>query len=272
MSIFARLNFGGGDYVQPLSNSAIKHINSLPPLMTDWQQKDVADNSTTGYFKNPLITVLNNIKSEANTINAIPNIASTNAISVMTAAVALSPATVQYIGHTNRLSGVDAPNINTITLPHYETAMGVGKIMMYITFQSDGVQNNAPLVGNFSSLYTGNTLNTYYTTIQDYSTLIEDNIYSWTETIDMGEGGSSSTTYYQCNLASSVISTMANTLTEMTTLMNTRRTADVSFFQTSQTIVDQYNTVKSFNNMGQTQTDVIKNLIGSDKLLERLDS
>ena len=54
--------------------------------------------------------------------------------------------------------------------------------------------------------------------------------------------------------------------------MNTRRTGDVTFYYNSKTIVDEYNTLKTFNNMGQTQTDMVTNLIGTEKLLTRLNS
>lgn len=270
MSIFARLNFdaaASGNSIQTLANNTIKHMESLPPLMTDWQQGDVANNATTGYYKNPVANASTNLTNTANSIISIPNIASTNAIIVMAAANSMLSSGNEYHAHTDRLSGVTPVNANTVSLPHLKTVLSTGKTLMYITFQSDGVQNNAPMVGGLTSLYKNDDLVTFYTTIQGYPALIANNIY--TSTVD--DGINPPVTTYQCNLSSTILNSMVANLSSVTTFMNTRRTADIAFFTTSQEIVSNYNDVKGFSSMGQTETELM-NLVGSDKLLERLNS
>lgn len=270
MSIFARLNFdatASGNSVQALANNTIKHMESLPPLMNDWQQGDVANNATTGYYKNPVANVTTNITNSANSIIAITGIQSSNANIVFVAANTLLAAGNEYRAHTDRLSGVSQIDANTISLPHFKTVMSTGKTMMYIVFQSDGVQNNAPIVGGLTSLYKNDELVTFYTKIQGYSTQISNSMS--TTTVD--DGVNPPVTTYQSNLSSTILNSMVANLSSITTFMNTRRTADVTFFTTSQEIVSNYNNVKGFSNMGQTETELM-NLVGSDKLLERLNS
>jgi len=268
MSIFARLNFdasASGNSVQALANNTIKHMESLPPLMTTWQQGDVANNATTGYYKNPVANVTTDITNSANSIIAITGIQSSNANIVFVAANTLLAAGNQFLAHTDRLSGVTQINANTISLPHFKTVMSTGKIMMYITYQSDGVQNNAPIVGGLTSLYKNDELLTFYTKIQGYSTQITNSMYSYSD------GGEIPVTVYQCNLSSTILNSMVANLASITTFMDTRRNADVAFFTASQEIVSNYNDVKVFNNMGQTETELM-NLVGSDKILQRLNS
>ena len=272
MSIFARLNFdaeASGNSVQALANNTIKHMQSLPPLMTDWQQGDVANNATSGYYKNPVANVTTNITNTANSIIAISNLGSTNANSVLVAANTLLYAGNEFRAHTDRLSGVTPVNANTITQPHLKTVISTGKILMYITFQSDGVQNNAPMVGGLSSLYKEDDLILYYNTVQGYPALLANSISS--STTGSGSELDPYVTTYSCNLSSTVLTSMASNLTSITTFMDTRRNADVAFFNTSQDIVADYNDVKGFSSMGQTETELM-NLVGSDKLLERLNS
>jgi hypothetical protein len=178
-SIFGRLNFAGGDYIEPLANTTIKHMDTMPPLLDDWQKQDLADNNVSGYLKNPVSSQIGLLSNDALAINVIPYIAQTNASIVLAAADTLRQTCVTFSAHVDRIAGVVDITTNTVTLPHYNTAVGIGKIMMYITNQSDGVENNAPIMGSFSSLYTADELTTYHTTIQGYSTTISNNMYSF---------------------------------------------------------------------------------------------
>ena len=113
-------------------------------------------------------------------------------------------------------------------------------------------------------MYTKNDLDAYASIIQGYATTIQNSI----TTIVVEEPPS---TTYTSNLTQQQVSTMVTNLGNIVTFMNSRRTSDVNFYYNSRTIVDEYNTMKTFNNMGQTETDMVTNLIGSDKLLQRLN-
>ena len=61
-------------------------------------------------------------------------------------------------------------------------------------------------------------------------------------------------------------------LTTVNSHLSGRQTNDYTFYTNLKTFVDNYNTVKKFSNMGETQNFLIQNYIGSDKLLTRLNA
>jgi hypothetical protein len=52
--------------------------------------------------------------------------------------------------------------------------------------------------------------------------------------------------------------------------MVTTSNVDINFFTNSRSVVDDYNAVKGFTKMGQTEIYLTENLIGSNKLLSRI--
>lgn len=270
MSIFARLNYDSANTAtQPMTVAAITTLSRTPPLLNDWQKADAGvGGDTTGYFVNPNATVLQNTRNNANTIISVASPVGSLSGIVSTANTLQSTCSV-FSAHCDRLSGVVQPNTATATLPHYNSAVGISKVVMQIVFQTDGVQNNAPMMGNFTSITCTNELNSRYSTISTYSTLISNSISSST-TVDPGTGLSSTT--YSSNLTSTQISTISNTLQSFVDFMTARRTGDVNFYNNCQAIASDYNTLKQFSNPGQTETDLLTNHIGSAKLLSRLSS
>lgn len=274
MSLFDRLGFSStlaGDNVTDFPESTKKHMNNVPDQLSQWQKDDLSNNSATGYFKNPVGTVTTNIGSKANTIVAIPHIGDvSNLSSVITSSQTLSLAASNFMGHTNRLSNMIEPNEFTSELPHYNTASAQGRSLMYILNKTDGIENTAPMVGHFTSLYSESDLLTSYSTISSYPTTIQNSIIE-TSTTTEGESGPITVVSYSTNLTPIMVATINNELSNITTYMNSRRTNDVTFFNNAKTIIDEYNTVKQFSNMGQSQSDMMQ-LIGSDKLKTRLNS
>lgn len=271
MGIFDRLGYNPsltGNNVTQYSESVIKHMDTLPPLLKTWQQEDIANNDTGGYFRNPVANVTQNIWNTSNNIIAIPNISNVTSLGViLLSANTLSdlPAN-NFLAHTNRISGVATITPETAELPHYENATNVGKLLSYIVYQSDGVQNNAPLMGNFTSLFAEDDLNVYYQRIQTYPAVISNSI---NVTSDNGE---IPTITYSSNLSSTVITAISSNLTSISAYMDTRRLADVNFYNNSQEVVRDYHDVKQFSNMGGTQTDMVNNFVGTDKLKSRINS
>ncbi len=266
-SVFGRLGYSSysSSNVTDLSDSVVKQMDSLPDLLQPWQQEDMKNANVGGYLNNPVSNNITSVWTVANTIIAIPNLAQTNVSSILTAAGTLSTAANNFFGHTDRMSGLSDPPESDPTLPTYKTAIGIGKMTMYLTYQIDGVQNNAPLLGSFSSLYAKNDLITYYETIKNYAGTVANSIFSIVDS-------ETQQTSYSSNLSQSQANTISNNLTAVANFMNTRRTADVTFYYNSRTVVDEYNTLKTFSNMGQTQTDLVTNTIGSSKLLQRINS
>lgn len=270
MSIFGKLNFDSSfqnDHVTPMSDAVKKHMDGMPPLLNDWQKADVANANTTNYYKNPVGTITQNIWDLANTIVVIPHLSQTNASAILTSATSLVTSANNFMQHTKRMSGVSGASDDDPTLPTYEAAMGVGKMLTYIVYQSDGIQNNAPIMGNFTSICSANNLNAYYSNVYPYLANTANSIV--TLITEDGEGGY--TTTYTSNLSQTIINQMASDISNVATFMDTRRTADVTFYQNSKIVIDDYNKVTKFSDMGQTESGIINNLIGTDKIKERLN-
>lgn len=271
MSIFARLNYDSNavaGFVQPLSDAVQKQINTMPPLLNSWQQSDIANNNVGGYFQNPLANTLSTIITTANSIITIAGIQGANTNVVFQAANTLALTTGPgFLAHTNRISGVEPINTDTVTLPHYNTAISVGKMLQYLVSQSDGVQNNGPILSSFTSLFVGNTLNVMANTIQtDYQTL-NTSIYTYTYyDPDLGQN----VTVNQLNVSPSTANTIGANVANIVSLMTTRQNYDVTYYQNAQSVINDYNSVKQFNSMGQTETS-LTGLVGSSKLTSRLN-
>lgn len=259
MSIFGRLGYDASNtssIVSPLSANVISTMSNLPPLLNTWQTADAANNDVGGYFQNPVANLTQSIWNVANSIIAIPDLNEVaNLANISLYANNLSLSANNFYSHTNRISGVTT-NDDHPELPHYNSAVAVSKVVMYITFQSDGVQNNAPMMGNFTSLTQSNNLTISYNTIKNYANTIANSINVSTHTT---------------NLTSIQINTIQQGMNVATDLMNSRRTADVNFYYNSQSIVDDYNTLKQFSNPGQSESYLLNNFNGTDKLKSRIN-
>lgn len=273
-TIYGRLGYDStysGNNVTDMSSSANNFVNTLPKLVEkDWQIQDIANANTSGYYKNPVNTQSRGIWSTANSIIAVANIqnvANLNYLYVAANTIAGTTAR-NFQDHTDRISGVVQPYADTATYPHLQTALNTGQMLIYLTSQSDGISNNSPIMGNFTSLTTANQLGDLYNTIIVYPSTIANSINVVTTT----DGGGNTITTYTTNLSNSQIVTFTNNLNTIIAIMNTRRTADENFYYNSQDVLNDYHTVKQFNKMGSTQTYLIQNLVGSDKLLSRLNS
>jgi alpha-tubulin suppressor-like RCC1 family protein len=168
MGVFNRLGynfdstkFGSGE---PFTEGQAKLLDSASSLKT-WQADDLINVAATGYFQNPhtanlttLSTLATNIMVYANTANAnivFSDTTTSNVANLLFAAAnTLYNEIPNFTEHTNRMSGVTSTT-NGNVLPDYQIAMAVGRQVLAITNQIDGMQNNSPLLGNFTSLAIG---------------------------------------------------------------------------------------------------------------------
>lgn len=264
-SVFGRLSFPTdlSNNTITYSDSAIKHMNSVPKLLDDWQYQDIANNDTGSYYQNPVANSANLILFISTQIFANSN-GVVGIVSVANAANSLVNTANNFIAHTDRLSGIVEPNADTGALPHLSTAIAVGRTMAYVCFQSDGVTNNAPIIGNFSSLYTANNLADYYTAIKTYPSTIANTIYYEADPIDPV------LMVKKSNLSAGLITTISTNLNTINTYMSGKQSSDENFFNQSKTIVSQINSAKKLTGMGETEKYLAKTLIGTDKLKARI--
>jgi len=270
-SIYGRLGFNSSD---PTTANTVTTYNSgvqtqmkmMPPLLNSWQTADVANNNVGGYFVNPVGTVTQNIMNLANTIYLTGSSCNGSSISASifdtinvfsTTANTIGFSTgPNYLYITNRQSNVVDIGTDTTT-PHYKTATGIGKLMSYLVSASDGIQNTSPIMGSFTSITLGNTLNSLYSTLSTYSTIFFNSIDSGT--------GLSSITATNAN-------TLANTVNSIASLFYTYPAQDTAFFTNSQSVLNDFTSVRQFSNLGQTETYLLNNYIGTAKIKSRINS
>lgn len=291
MAIFDRLQYNfetTGNGIFELTDSTKSFMNTIPGLLTDWQYQDISDNTVGGYFRNPVANVTQNIRNTCNTIFTLLSPApatNTNAVVGTTVDITNLFVTMNtqsanigtnngglFIAHTNRISGVTPLDASpesgqdTAILPHYETAMSTGQMIMYMTNQSDNLSNNAPIMGSFTSILIEEDLDLLYSNISSYYTTISNSI-----TIT-GTGISPDNFVRTSNLSLYTVQTMANNISTINTLLAVRRDHDEKFYTNSREVVDEYSQLRVFNNIGATANNLLQNYIGSDKLLTRLNS
>ena len=260
-SIYGRLgfnfdtaNFGGDDI---LSTGVKNYLSNSSINLSEWQINDIANTNVGGYYQNPyndnlgeIYVYITGIASYANT-SAYgydnPDVAN----NMLLAATAGQTSVTNFTNHTNNLSGVTRSS-NTAAYPDYTSALNVGRQILQLVNKSDGVQNNTPILGNFTSLYIANTIADYTTTLRnDYITL--SNSFS----------GANS------NISNSAMNTIIYDIQSLSTVLDARTNGDITFYTNSVEIVNEYLQVLQFSNLGATQNNLIEK-IGTTKLKDDL--
>lgn len=250
IGIFDRLGFPASmssktiDFSPATQNS----LNNMPQILTTWQMQDIAANTTTGYFQNPVTANISNLISLVSSIYTNANNKGYTLIADAANNIVNNNTLVYFSQHTDRLSGVEAVNANTVQLPHFQTCIGLGKALTYLVYQSDGISNNAVMMGSFGSLYTNDNLVTYYNTLSADNELVN------------GVG----------ILTPTQNTAIAANVTSLNTYITSAITQDINYFANCNTLLTDYNSVKGFGHMGDTEKNLVNNLVGTEKLKTRI--
>lgn len=243
-TIFKRLGFNyNGDGIFDYGCETLAFIKSIPKLLPDWAYKDIANASVNGYLKNPVENVTRNI---ANVLVQIKNTANTNSLPqlALTANNAYANAML-YLNHTSRLSGNlvfdDATNLTYI--PTFDSAISTGKLVSYLVYQADGCVTSATVLGNFTSILVEKDLINLYNNIKDLPNTVNSN--------------TSNTIIYK--------------VLEVNDFLYHRKKHDENFYANSKTILKEYDFLKSFINVDETENILISNYLATEKLRERDD-
>ena len=265
MGVFNRLGytfdstkFGDGN---SFTAGQAQLLNSPSPLKA-WQADDLINVAATGYYQNPhsanltiLTTLVNGLSANSNTSSITFTNASWSANNLKANANTLLSEITSFTDHTNRISGVTQSS-NVASLPDYQTAMTIGRQVLTITNQIDGVQNNTPLLGNFTSLAIGGDIsNTITILTRDLATL------------------NTSITTGVSSISSATMNTIVADVQAAYNLLNARRVGDTNFYLNSLYLVNDYNKVSQFNIVGVNSKYLINTLnIGTDKLKNNLQT
>jgi len=262
MSVYGRLGynfntslFNGADV---LSQNVINYISNTNIQLSQWQINDLANSNVGGYYQNPhqyvlatLSIYLNGLATLANSNTTIFTNAPDTANTLSSSLATLSSSLISFTTHTNNLSGVSR-SANTALYPDLTSALAVGRQMLNITSTTDGVQNNTPILGNFTSLYIGPQLSNSSNNITiDYNTL------------------NNSITANTSNISNAAMNVIVSDVQTLQTLVDGQRTQDWAFYQNSLSVLQDYQTLLQFSNMGGTQNSLIQ-LIGTSKLHSEL--
>jgi len=296
-TLFDRTGFNFTDTsgaITTLPNTAIQQLNTAPALVPNqWMRDDLINDDTTGYYVNPVANSCNTIWLSANTLinttssvtgsgnlTALWTTINTNFKSIagynVTTGDAENPPIVtthvpgqivQFINHTNRISGVVPITANTdaASKPHLEQAMQIGRALTYLMYQVDGREDNAPMLGSFTSILTANTINDYANVVVTYANTINNSITITTETV-----GEDVITTKVSNLSYAAVNSIATVANTLNTLFLERRVHDENFYTKSNEIVSEARSIRRYSNLGASEDSLVQNLIGSDKLKSRL--
>lgn len=288
-SVFGRLgwNFTPADpTILELSAGVKEHLSRMPKLIKDWQAEDMRSGTVNiqNYYVNPvaassqsLVNILQSIR------DSIPNrtfvdsdsesfsfgqqyiICLVPELSEIFESANVAKAELQnFIAHTDRLSNKAKINPDTANLPHYDQAMAIGRQLFYIVYQTDNIQNNAPILGTFTSLFVKPELEYQSNVMSTYASTIANSI---TITVT---GGETEVTTYSSNLSPTQIEAISSNVRLVKTFTETRRRHDENFWVKAQAITDEYQELKGMYG-GETQQKLIKDYIGTEELKQKLE-
>lgn len=267
MNVFGRTNFDysfdtsrfGGNL--NLTPAAQETLNSSPLMISGWQLDELESNNDivlSDYYTNPTTLLTSTITQQINTmISLIAGVNFTVSSSLYatfnTSLTNCLSAITLFKSHTDAISGVTTPT--AATTPTYGNIVTIGRQVLAITNKTDGITNTLPVLGNMTCLYINPELTA------NTAQLSNDII-----TITNSKSGNNS------DLSLSATQTIINYVQSIGTQLNTRRNADISFYMNSRRIVDEYNFLIRFSNIGPTQEYLINNVVGTEYLKAKIAS
>ena len=296
-TLFDRTGYNFNDtsgLVNTLPNTAINQLNTAPALLPNqWMIDDLNNNDIEGYHVNPVANSCNTIWASSNTlINITSSLQGSGNLTALWTTINLdlkaisgynvttgdseNPPIVttkytgsmeEFLAHTYRISGVVpiTANVDAAAKPHLEQAMQIGRALMYLIYQADGREDNAPMLGSFTSILVANTINEYANIIVSYANTINASITITTENV-----GEDVITTKTSNLSYATVNTIASTANSLITLVRDRRVHDENFYTNSNQLVNDAKSIRRYASLGTSESSLIDNLVGSDKLKSRL--
>lgn len=253
-------NFGEASNLSPGAANSLAFIAENTPPMSDWQKTDLANGNIqkTDYFQNPMAGNVVSITANTNIIIDTGNLLSD--FEMASIGHALNDELILYKKHTDNISGVTI--VNSANVPAYDTASSVGQQLMMILAKTDGMdslQNTSPILGSFTSLFIRDEMKANTEKIAYYA-----NIYSTNTTFDGAT--------YICALPAQEILNIKNYLTNTRIQIYTRRTQDEAFYVNAVQVMQDYGYMQQFSNAGGTNTYLMKNVVGTQRLANNLNS
>jgi hypothetical protein len=263
MSLYNRLGlnfdtsrFGDAQTLSSNASNTLGLIANTTGILPKWQQDDLSVGSPvrTNYYQNPTTTYVSSMITSANSLYYSANSANDSVTSI--AASNLIIELGNFKSHTDNISGVVA--VSNTFFPSLQSAGNMGQMNMMNLAKSNGVSNTAPILGSFTSLFISDELSANANTLIVYAN-------QYANSLSNTSGNVTS------NLTPTQIAVIDNYLANTQTLLNTRRTNDVSFYQNSMQLSQDIGYMQQFSNMGGTMSYLVNNLVGTPRLLANLN-
>ena len=270
--------------IKLLPNTAIQQLNAMPALVPEqWMKDDLITANNYGYYVNPVANSCNIIWAQANTLAGITNSLYggdyfyngdnpttrrfAGIYSTLNLLVSANGEMVQFINHTNRISGKVPASANTEASlkPCLEPAMLIGRALTTLVYQIDEREDNAPMMGSFTSILIANTLS-------EYANAMVRHVYTVNTSITMNVVNANGNTVNTSNLEIAVVVSIGDFIDKLYELLNTRRTHDENFYTKSNQLVNEAISLRRLGNVGATEANLTQTLVGTDKLNSRLSS
>ncbi len=249
---FDQTKFGDGT---TLSEEAVNTIAdaSTDVELSDWQLEDLANNTvvTTNYFVNPVANVCDSLSSNlANLISSISTLTVIDSYSsdLLNSSINCMVQIDRFKSHTDNVSGI-AETTASDTIPCYSTAMDTGQVLLTILNKTDNISNSLPAMGSFTSIFIEPELNANNTALGSNCQIYINSV-------------SSNTT----NLSSSQITSIKTVVDNLNSFLYNRWSHDWNFYGNSVSLLNDYFKLDNLNNIGSTQTYLIDNYIGTEKI------
>ena len=251
MSVFDRLGynfdsarFGSASTLNSAAANTLDLIASTSPPVKDWQIQDLSAGTSgtrSNYFQNRTTTYNSNMLVSVNSLAVSANAANDSV--TVAAAASLIIKLNAFQSHTDNISGVVV--VTSYQVPSYDSLSILGQQNMMNLTKTDGPQSNTvPMLGGFTSLFIQDKLSAYANQLSTYA-----NTYS--------------------NTYSSTYSTYMNTVG---TDLNTRITADWTFYLNSLAVASELAFLQELTSVGSTNSYLLNNVIGTPSLVTKLNS
>lgn len=248
-----------------LSANTKTTLNNAPSDLKNWQKEAIANGpvDTSNYYKDPTANVVVSLETQVNSMKSVINSVEIwdNNSGVAQNANALynnfSANTITYFKkHTSNISGVTQSNSANNT-PDYGKIMAVGQGILVITSKSDNVANALPVLACMTSLFVNTEISLNTSIIAADVITLQNSLRTETDP----EHGYSNV---YSNLSSSGVDLLYSHGLTANNLLWDRRSHDIKYYQDSCNVLSDFSTVSRLGSLGNTQTYLVNNLIGTD--------
>lgn len=276
MGIFSRLGFNFdttkfGDALDPYKDLEDR-LDITPSTLFKWQLDAIANNDVDGYLQNPVKNAAISLQTSSSSLKYV-----IDSITAFDDAGAVSIATTtsntcnnifydasSFIKHTDNISGITTTS--EYNIPDLDKAIGIGEMILNMVNKSEGIANNTPILGSFTSLFIKDDISSNTLVLNNDYAIVNNSITVGVEDDGLGNMTITKTS----NLTASQFQTVSNHANTAYLLLNTRRIHDENYFANTLIIINEYSKLSQFSSLTPLKLYLVQNYIGTDKLKSKI--